>query len=125
MWKVITTSVVLALTASISHARDLRAAIVHPADYPASLAMKHMGEQLSSATKGKFGVKVYGSSTLGSAKDAIEQVKIGAIDMTWISASDVNQMLPETVRLVVEEHLYLASEQVGDGRARTLVRHVQ
>lgn len=79
------------------HARDLRAAIVHPLDYPASLALKHMGEQLASETKGQFGVKVFGSSTLGSAKDAVEQVRIGAIDMTWISATDFNQMLPETV----------------------------
>jgi len=79
------------------HARDFRTAIVHPLDYPASVALKHMGEELSAETKGKYGVKVYGSSTLGSAKDAVEQVRIGAIDMTWISATDFNQMLPETV----------------------------
>jgi tripartite ATP-independent transporter DctP family solute receptor len=85
------------LALSGAQARDFRAAIVHPTDYPASLAMKHMGEQISAATKGRYGVKVFGSSTLGSAKDAIEQVKIGAIEMTWVSGSDVNQMLPETV----------------------------
>lgn len=101
MWKNLASTLVVTFAACIAttgaQARDLRAAIVHPADYPASLAMKFMGEQISKDTKGKYGVKVYGSSTLGSAKDAIEQVKIGAIDMTWISASDVNQMLPETV----------------------------
>jgi tripartite ATP-independent transporter DctP family solute receptor len=59
--------------------------------------MKHMGEEIAAATKGKYGVKVYPNSTLGSSKDAIEQVKIGAIDMTWISGSDFNQILPETV----------------------------
>lgn len=85
------------LALSAAHARDFRAAIVHPLDYPASLAMKHMGEQIAAQTKGKFGVKVYGSSVLGQAKDAIEQVRIGAIDMTWISSTDFNQMLPETV----------------------------
>ena len=82
---------------TLAHARDFRGAIVHPMDYPASVAMKHMGEEISAATKGKYGLKVYPSSSLGSAKDAIEQVKIGAIDMTWISGSDFNQMLPETV----------------------------
>jgi len=101
MWKTLASTLAVTFAACIAatgaQARDLRAAIVHPADYPASLAMKSMGEQISKDTKGKYGVKVYGSSTLGSAKDAIEQVKIGAIDMTWISASDVNQMLPETV----------------------------
>jgi tripartite ATP-independent transporter DctP family solute receptor len=86
-----------ALTVCIVQARDFRAAIVQPVDYPSSLAMKNMGEQISKATNGKYNVKVFGSSTLGSAKDAIEQVKIGAIDMTWISGSDMNQMLPETV----------------------------
>lgn len=101
MWQRLTKKAVLVVVGALAmaavQARDFRGAIVHPVDYPASLAMKHMGEQISGATKGKFGVKVYGSSTLGSAKDAIEQVKIGAIDMTWISASDMNQMLPETV----------------------------
>lgn len=82
---------------TLAHARDFRGAIVHPMDYPASVAMKHMGEEISATTKGKYGLKVYPSSSLGSAKDAIEQVKIGAIDMTWISGSDFNQMLPETV----------------------------
>lgn len=85
------------LAVSVVQAREFRAAIVHPQDYPASLAMKHMGEQIAAQTKGKYGVKVYGSSVLGQAKDAIEQVRIGAIDMTWISATDFNQMLPETV----------------------------
>jgi tripartite ATP-independent transporter DctP family solute receptor len=101
MWQGMKAQACIALVGVLAtaavHARDFRAAIVHPTDYPASLAMKQMGEQISAATRGKYGVKVYGSSTLGSAKDAIEQVKIGAIDMTWISASDVNQMLPETV----------------------------
>src|SRR6187402_764494 len=101
MWKTLASTLAVTFAACIAatgaQARDLRAAIVHPTDYPASLAMKSMGEQISKDTKGKYGVKVYGSSTLGSAKDAIEQVKIGAIDMTWISASDVNQMIPETV----------------------------
>ena len=79
-----------------AQARDFRGAIVHPLDYPASLAMKYMGEQLAKETNGKYGVKVFGSSTLGAAKDAIEQVKIGAIEMTWISGSDMTQMIPET-----------------------------
>jgi len=80
-----------------AQAKDFRAAIVHPLDYPASLAMKYMGERLAAETKGKYGIKVFGNSTLGAAKDAIEQVKIGAIEMTWISGSDMTQMLPETV----------------------------
>lgn len=41
----------LLFTASSALAQTLRAADVHPADYPNVVAVKHMGEKLSAATE--------------------------------------------------------------------------
>lgn len=90
------TSVMLLAGASAS-ARDFRAADNQPMDYPTVLAMKFMGSQISAATNGKYDIKVYGNSSLGSGKDAIEQVKIGALDMTRVSTSEFHGIIPESL----------------------------
>jgi tripartite ATP-independent transporter DctP family solute receptor len=85
------------LSSSLASAREFRAADNQPLDYPSAMAMKFIGSQLSKATNGKYDVKVFGNSTLGSAKDAIEQVKIGALAMTRVSTSDFHSIVPETL----------------------------
>ena len=86
------------LTISISaQSRDFRAADNQPVDYPTAMAMKYMGSQISAATKGKYDTKVYSNSMLGSGKDTIEQVKIGAIDMTRVSTSEFHGIIPESL----------------------------
>ncbi len=87
---------VAATSMSVAHARDFRAAEVHPLDYPTILYMKRCGEIINEKTKGKFNIKVFGNSTLGSENDAIEQVKIGAIDMTRVGSAGFNAIIPES-----------------------------
>lgn len=88
--------VLAALSMSVA-ARDFRAADNQPNDYPTVLALKFIGEEVSKSTNGKYNVKVFPNSTLGSGKDAIEQVKIGAIDMTRVSTSEFHGIIPESV----------------------------
>ena len=91
----------LALTSGIAmgtaHARDFRSADVHASDYPTNMAVKFMGDELSKATGGKFNVKVFANSALGSEKDTVEQVKIGAIDMVRVSTAAFHGIIPESV----------------------------
>ena len=82
---------------SVVAARDFRAADNQPADYPTSQAMRFMGEQISKATNGKYNIKVYANSTLGSGKDTAEQVKIGALEMARVSTSEFHGIVPESV----------------------------
>ena len=89
--------VVFAALGTSVTARDFRAADNQPNDYPTVLALKFIGEEVSKATNGKYNVKVFPNSTLGSGKDAIEQVKIGAIDMTRVSTSEFHGIIPESV----------------------------
>ena len=78
-------------------ARDFRSAEVHPNDYPTTLAVQHMGKLIGTASKGKLGVKVYANGALGNEKDTIEQLKIGALDMTRINVAPLNSVVPETI----------------------------
>ncbi|MGX1143990.1 TRAP-type C4-dicarboxylate transport system substrate-binding protein [Bradyrhizobium ottawaense] len=92
-------AVALVLSAPLATARDFRSADIHPADYPTVEAVKFMGKQLAAASGGKLGVKVFPNGALGSEKDTIEQLKIGALDMMRINASPLNNFVPETIAL--------------------------
>jgi tripartite ATP-independent transporter DctP family solute receptor len=86
----------IALFATVAQARDFRSAEVHPADYPTTLAVQHMGKLVSERTQGRLGVKVYPSGALGTEKDNIEQLRLGALDMMRINAGPLNAVVPET-----------------------------
>ena len=87
----------LAMSATTAMARNFRSADVHAKDYPTNQAVKFMGEELSKATGGKDNIKVFADSSLGSEKDTIEQVKIGALDMVRVSSAAFNGIVPESV----------------------------
>ena len=78
-------------------ARDYRSADVHAKDFPTNQAVMFMGEQLSKATGGKDKIKIFSDSALGSEKDTVEQVKIGAIDMVRVSSASFHGIVPESL----------------------------
>jgi tripartite ATP-independent transporter DctP family solute receptor len=86
-----------ALVATTAQARDFRSAEVHPVDYPTTQAVMHMGKLLADRSGGKLGVKVYPSGALGSEKDNIEQLRLGALDMMRINVAPLNSVVPETI----------------------------
>ena len=88
---------VLALSASATMARTFRSAEVHAKDYPTNRAVMHMSEELSKATGGKDTIKIFGDSSLGSEKDTVEQVKIGALDMVRVSSASFHGIVPESL----------------------------
>ena len=86
-----------ALGAAQVEARDFRSADVHPQDYPTVMTVKKIGEIVSQKTNGKYNIKVFGNSSLGSEKDTVEQVKIGALDMVRVSTAAFHGIIPETM----------------------------
>ena len=56
-----------------------------------------MGKLIGERTDGKYGIKVFGNSALGSEKDTIEQTKIGALDMVRVNIAPFNNIVPETM----------------------------
>lgn len=87
----------LAMTTVQVQARDFRSADVHPLDYPTVMTVKKIGEIVSQKTGGKYNIKVFGNSALGSEQDTVAQVKLGAIDMVRVNTSAFHNMIPESM----------------------------
>ena len=87
----------LALAGAGAQAREFRSAEIHVKDYPTTLAVKYMSDELSKATGGKDKVKVFADGALGSEKDTVEQVKIGALDMVRVNTAAFHGIVPESM----------------------------
>jgi len=88
---------VFALAAATAQARDFRSAEVHSKDFPTNMAVKRMSDDLAKASGGKDKIKIFADSSLGSEKDTVEQVKIGALDMVRVSSASFHGIVPESV----------------------------
>jgi tripartite ATP-independent transporter DctP family solute receptor len=77
---------------------EFRSADVHNSDdYPTVAAVKHMSETLDKKSNGKYKIKVYNKSALGTEKETLDQVKIGALEMNRVNISALNSMCPKTL----------------------------
>jgi tripartite ATP-independent transporter DctP family solute receptor len=83
--------------ASAQEKIQFKSADIQPIDYPTVRAVKHMGELLSERTNGRLSLKVFADGALGSEKEAMEQVKIGALAMTRVSIVPFNNICPDTI----------------------------
>jgi tripartite ATP-independent transporter DctP family solute receptor len=85
------------LMAAATQATEFRSADIHNADdYPTVVAVKYMSEQLEKKSGGKHKIKVFNKGALGTEKETIDQVKIGALDMTRVNISPMNNICPLT-----------------------------
>jgi TRAP-type C4-dicarboxylate transport system substrate-binding protein len=81
-----------------AHAVQFRSADIHNADdYPTVVAVKHMSQVLEQKSGGKYKIKVFNKGALGSEKETIDQVKIGALEMVRVNVSPMNAICPMTM----------------------------
>ena len=86
------------LCAMAANAVEFRSADVHNSDdYPTVAAVKHMSELLEKRSNGKYKIKVFNKSALGSEKETLDQVKIGALEMNRVNISALNSICPKTL----------------------------
>ncbi|MET3441193.1 tripartite ATP-independent transporter DctP family solute receptor [Variovorax paradoxus] len=84
--------------AMAANAIEFRSADVHNSDeYPTVAAVKHMSELLDKRSNGKYKIKVFNKSALGSEKETLDQVKIGALEMNRVNISALNSICPKTL----------------------------
>ncbi|WP_046468799.1 TRAP transporter substrate-binding protein [Allosalinactinospora lopnorensis] len=67
----------------------------HPEDYPTTQADIWFAEQLSERTNGRINIEVMHSAQLGEEADVLEQVQMGAVEMTRVSTSPVSEVVEE------------------------------
>jgi tripartite ATP-independent transporter DctP family solute receptor len=85
---------VLSLTAN---ATEFKSADIHNSDdYPTVTAVRFMSEELKKASGGKHSIKVFNKGALGTEKETIDQVKIGALDMVRVNISPMNSVCAKT-----------------------------
>ena len=81
-----------------ANAVDFRSADVHNSDeYPTVVGVKYMSELLEKRSAGKYKIKVFNKGALGTEKETIDQVKIGALDMTRVNISPMNSICPKSL----------------------------
>lgn len=87
-----------ALAFGAAQATEFRSSDVHNADdYPTVAAVKYMSELLNKASGGKHSIKVFNKGALGTEKETIDQVKIGALDLTRVNISPMNSVCAKTL----------------------------
>ncbi|WP_022707850.1 TRAP transporter substrate-binding protein [Paracoccus zeaxanthinifaciens] len=86
----------VALAAGPALALELRGWNIHVEEYPVSIAMESFIEEVAEKTGGEITGKVFHNGVLGDQPDAIEQVRLGAIDFGEFSLGPMGQAVPET-----------------------------
>jgi len=71
----------------------LKLAETHPQDYPTTKGDYEFARLVKERTNGRIIVEVYHSKQLGEERAVIEQVQLGAIDMTRVSISAVSSFV--------------------------------
>jgi len=81
--------------AGSAQALDIKSSDVHSMDYPTTQAIAYMGEKLSAWTNGRISIEIFHSMQLGGEKEALEQVQLGALEMTRVSVGVVGPIVDD------------------------------
>jgi len=97
--KMITLSIcAITLIAGLSvsaQAKEWRGWNIHVAGYPNTVAMDKFAELLKEKSGGKMTLKMYHAGTLGSQPDAIEQVRLGGLEIANFNLGPLGPIAPE------------------------------
>ncbi|MEH6521878.1 TRAP transporter substrate-binding protein [Sulfitobacter sp.] len=89
------TATAVALIATSASADNWRAWNVHHDGHPNTAAMDRFAELVDAATNGEVTVDVFHGGVLGSQPDALEQVRIGAIEVGNFNLGPIGPMVKE------------------------------
>jgi tripartite ATP-independent transporter DctP family solute receptor len=85
----------LTMLSSVAAADQWRAWNIHHDGHPNTAAMDRFAELVDEATKGEITVQVFHGGVLGSQPDALEQVRIGAIEVGNFNLGPIGPMVKE------------------------------
>lgn len=93
--KLLGAATALSLLCGMATAADWRVWNIHNDGHPNTAAMDRFAELVNEATKGEIKVQVFHGGVLGSQPDAIEQVRIGAIEVGNFNLGPIGPMVKE------------------------------
>jgi len=88
----------IALIAGFSvsaQAKEWKGWNIHVAGYPNTIAMDKFAELLKEKSGGKMTLKMYHAGTLGSQPDAIEQLRLGGLEIANFNMGPIGPIVPE------------------------------
>jgi tripartite ATP-independent transporter DctP family solute receptor len=85
----------MATFAGPAAALEIKSSDVHAMGYPTTDAIQFMGEWLSEKTGGELTINIFHSMQLGGEKEALEQVQLGALEMTRVSVGVVGPIVDD------------------------------
>ncbi|CAI8925564.1 TRAP transporter substrate-binding protein [Pseudomonas sp. IT-P260] len=78
-----------------AQALQLKFADIHPAGYPTVVAEENMGKTLTKETNGELTFQYFPGGVLGSEKEVIEQMQVGAVQLSRVSLGIVGPVVPD------------------------------
>lgn len=91
-------ALVIALIVGVSvsiQAKEWKGWNIHVAGYPNTIALDKFTELLNEKSGGKLKLKMFHAGTLGSQPDAIEQVRLGGLEIANFSLGPLGPIVPE------------------------------
>lgn len=97
---------------------------IHVAGYPNTVAMDKFAELLNEKSGGEMQLKMYHAGTLGSQPDAIEQVRLGGLEIANFSLGPLGPIVPEA-NVVSLPFIFKDTDHVWrvlDGKAGDMIK---
>ena len=91
----LTAGALVCLSLNVNAAEKWRAWNIHNDGHPNTAAMDKFSELVSAATDGEVNVEVFHGGVLGSQPDALEQVRLGAIEVGNFNLGPIGPMVKE------------------------------
>ncbi|RKF20376.1 TRAP transporter substrate-binding protein [Alginatibacterium sediminis] len=89
-------AVALAMASAASvNATEWKGWNIHKAGYPNTVGMDKFAELVAEKSGGDFTIKMFHAGVLGSQPDAIEQVRIGGLEIANFSLGPIGPIVPE------------------------------
>jgi tripartite ATP-independent transporter DctP family solute receptor len=107
-----------------AQAKEWRGWNIHVAGYPNTVALDKFAELLKEKSGGKMTLKMYHAGTLGSQPDAIEQVRLGGLEIANFSLGPLGPIVPEA-NVVSLPFIFKNTDHVWrvlDGKAGDMIR---
>lgn len=76
------------------HGREFRAADTRLENYPTVKALLYLERLVAERTGGRHNIRVFHSHQLGEEKEAIEQTRVGAIDLDRTNVASLGSLVP-------------------------------
>jgi tripartite ATP-independent transporter DctP family solute receptor len=93
--KLLGAATALSLMCGMASAADWRAWNIHNDGHPNTAAMDRFAELVKENTKGEINVQVFHGGVLGSQPDALEQVRLGAIEIGNFNLGPIGPIVKE------------------------------